>query len=96
MGNGYVKGGLLLAIGGALGAIATMSLSKSLSKEKFEIKPALAELLAGGIGLKEKALTVYEKAREDVEDIIAGAEQLHRSRSEAADPDENASKAVDP
>lgn len=79
--NDYLKGGLLFAAGAAVGAVAVVALSKG----KLDLKPAAAGLVSGALNLRDKTLTVFEKAKEGVEDVVAEAQ--HR-RTKTAVPGE--------
>lgn len=72
MNNGFLKGGLIFLAGAAMGALTTLLLTKG----QDGVKPAVAGLVAGGLNLKDKTLTVFEKAKENLEDIVAEAEHL--------------------
>lgn len=68
----------LFAVGGiVLGAVgATL-----LSREQNRLRPAVADLLSRGLDVKDKALVFAETAKEQLEDIVAEAEDLQQKRS---------------
>jgi len=74
--NENLKYGLLFALGltaGALGAVA-------LSRGKLNLKPAMADLVAAGMEIKEKAAAVIERCREEVEDVVAEADHVRKNK----------------
>ncbi|MHC1711504.1 MAG: hypothetical protein AB9872_05050 [Solidesulfovibrio sp.] len=74
--NEYVKSGLFFAAGAALGALTAVALGK----DKFSVRPAMADLLSHGMDLKEKTASVLERAKENIEDLMAEAKQAKESR----------------
>lgn len=60
---------LWLMGGGALGALAALSFDKLTGK----VRPAAVGVVKEGYAFKEWAVGKFEKAREDVEDIVAEA-----------------------
>ncbi len=57
---------------GAAGAILYM-------KNKEKLKPVAANLLAGSLRLKDKALEYAEKTKECAEDIVAEAKHINET-----------------
>ncbi|BAH76323.1 MULTISPECIES: hypothetical protein [Solidesulfovibrio] len=74
--NDYLKNGLFLAAGVAIGALGAVALGKG----KFSIRPAMADLLSHGMDLKEKTATVLERAKENLDDLMAEAKHAKESR----------------
>jgi hypothetical protein len=74
-GEGYMGGlhigkrSLWLMGGGALGALAALSFDKITGK----VRPAAVGVVKEGYAFKEWAAGKFEKAKEDVEDIVAEA-----------------------
>lgn len=63
---------------GALGACA-------ISRGKLNIKPLAADLVSGGLELREKALAAVEGVKEDLADVVAEAQVKAQERREAAE-----------
>jgi len=76
--NDYLKNGLFLAAGVALGALGAVALGKG----KFSIRPAMADLLSHGMDLKEKTASVIERAKENIEDLMAEAKHAKETRED--------------
>jgi hypothetical protein len=74
--NDYMKNGLFLAAGVAIGALGAVALGKG----KFSIRPAMTDLLAHGLELKEKTAAVLERAKENMEDLMAEAKHAKETR----------------
>ena len=74
--NDYLKNGMFLAAGVAIGALGAVALGKG----KFSIRPAMADLLSHGMGLKEKTTSILERAKEDLDDLMAEAKHAKQSR----------------
>ena len=72
----FWKYGLALGAGVALGAVGAMLLSKN----SAEVKKTLSTILSHGMDLKDKAATVMEHAKEDMEDIAAEAREASKQR----------------
>lgn len=72
----FWKYGLALGAGVALGAVGAMLLSKN----SAEVKKTLSTILSHGMDLKDRAATVMENAKEDMEDIAAEARQASKQR----------------
>ncbi|MEG6506596.1 hypothetical protein ACR4XJ_09430 [Nitratidesulfovibrio sp. D1] len=79
--NENLKYGLYFVGGVALGALGAVMLGRG----KFDIRPAMADLLSHGFDLKEKASAYAETVREHVEDIVAEAEHVHKQRKDTAE-----------
>ena len=74
--NDYLKNGLFLAAGVAIGALGAVALGKG----KFSIRPAMTNLLSHGMDLKEKTATVLERAKENLDGLMAEAKHAKESR----------------
>ncbi len=85
--NEYLKNGLFFAAGIALGSLGAVALGKG----KFSIRPAMADLLSHGMDLKEKTASVIERARENIDDLMAEAKHAKDLRE-----GDKASPAVTP
>uniref|UniRef100_B8DRS9 YtxH domain-containing protein n=1 Tax=Nitratidesulfovibrio vulgaris (strain DSM 19637 / Miyazaki F) TaxID=883 RepID=B8DRS9_NITV9 len=79
--NENYKYGLYFVGGVALGALGAVMLGRG----KFDIRPAMADLLSHGFDLKDKASAYAETVREHMEDIVAEAEHVHKQRKDAAE-----------
>jgi hypothetical protein len=77
MNSTFWKYGLALGAGVALGAAATLLLSRN----PAAVKKTLAAVLSHGIDLKDKAATFMETAKENMEDIAAEARHASEQRS---------------
>jgi hypothetical protein len=74
------KGALLFIGGAALGALAVYALTKG----SPSLKPFLADVMAGGLDLKDKLLGLMDQAKENIEDLMAEAEHARKEREGAA------------
>ena len=74
--NDYLKNGLFLAAGVAIGALGAVALGKG----KLSIRPAMADLLSHGMDLKEKTAAVLERAKENIDDLMAEAKSAKETR----------------
>jgi len=74
--NDYLKNGLFLAAGVAIGALGAVALGKG----KFSVRPAMADLLSHGMDLKEKTAAVLERAKENMDDLMAEAKHAKETR----------------
>lgn len=74
--NDSLKNGLFLVAGVALGALGAVALGKG----KFSVRPAMTDLLSHGMDLKEKTASVLERAKENIEDLMAEAKQARETR----------------
>ena len=74
--NESLKNGLFLAAGVAIGALGAVALGKG----KFSIRPAMTDLVSHGLDLKEKTAAVLERAKENIEDIMAEAKHAKETR----------------
>jgi hypothetical protein len=77
--NSNSKGALLFVGGAALGALAVYALTRT----NPGFKPLLADVMAGGLNLKDKLLGVMDQAKENIEDLVAEAEHARKSREAA-------------
>lgn len=89
--NENYKYGLYFVGGVALGALGAVMLGRG----KFDIRPAMADLLSHGFDLKDKASAYAETVREHVEDIVAEAEHVHKQRKDVADAAPEAAAAAE-
>ncbi|WP_428568139.1 MAG: hypothetical protein ACP59X_08945 [Solidesulfovibrio sp. DCME] len=74
--NESMKNGLFLLAGVAVGALGAVALDKG----KFSIRPAMTDLLAHGLDLKDKTAAVLERAKENIDDLIAEAKHTKQAR----------------
>jgi hypothetical protein len=74
--NESLKNGLFLAAGVAIGALGAVALGKG----KFSVRPAMTDLVSHGLDLKEKTAAVLERAKENIEDIMAEAKHAKETR----------------
>lgn len=88
MSEGYQRG-LYLAGGIALGVVA----AALLGREKGRLRPAAADLLSRGLDVKDRALMMAETAKEQIEDIVAEAQDIQSRRAEPAAPAAKTAKA---
>lgn len=79
--NDSLKNGLFLLAGVGLGALGAVALGKG----TFSIRPAMTDLLSHGMDLKEKTAAVLERAKENIDDLIAEAKQAKDAREESKD-----------
>lgn len=75
-----VKYGLFFLGGLVAGVAGTVIVSKN----GTTIKPLLAEALSRGIELKDAVMTKVEIVKENVEDVVAEAQQVAEERKEAS------------
>ena len=68
------RNALLLMAGGALGTLGVLALAKSET-----VRPLLVGAAKEGVALKEWLATNLEKAKEDLEDILAEGAYEHES-----------------
>lgn len=76
-------GGVLV---GALGAVA-------ITRGKLDVKPLAADLLAGGMNLRDKAMNAVESVKEDLADVVAEAQVKAQERNAAAAEEPKAEEA---
>lgn len=70
---------LLLVLGGAaLGSLAVLGLSKGNTEN---LRPALAEMAAGSLNLRDKALGAVQRVRENASDFMAEVEYARAVKS---------------
>lgn len=74
--NESVKNGLFLVAGVAIGALGAVALGKG----KFSVRPAMTDLLAHGMDLKDKTAGLLERAKENIDDLLAEAKHARESR----------------
>ena len=74
-GNSFIKYGLAVGAGVALGAAGAILLSRNAG-----FKKGLSNMLSYGFDLKDKASTLVEVAKENVEDMTAEARHAHEQR----------------
>lgn len=74
--NDFVKCGLFLLGGIALGAIGASMLGKG----KLELKPIAADVMSRGIDIKDAIMGKVEAMKEDAEDMVAAARQRSDQR----------------
>ena len=79
MGNGWWKYALSIGVGIAVGAAGAMLLSRN----PGAVKKACATLLSHAMEVKEKAVTVIETAKENMEDLAAEARHDYEERKKA-------------
>ena len=79
MTNGnYLKYGLALGAGVAIGALGAMLLSRG----SIDLKKGMATVLSHGMDLKDKAATLMETAKENLDDLAAEARHASEARKE--------------
>ena len=69
----FFFGGLVV---GALGAMAV-------TRGKLEIKPLAADLISGGMELRDKVMAGVESVKEDIEDVVAEAQVKAQERRQS-------------
>jgi hypothetical protein len=69
MNKNFWKYGLALGAGVALGAVGAVLLSRG----SIDLKKTCATLLSHGMDLKDKAATLVDTAKENIEDLAAEA-----------------------
>lgn len=79
-------GGVLV---GALGAVA-------ITRGKLDVKPLAADLLAGGMNLRDKAMNAVESVKEDLADVVAEAQVKAQEKNAAAAEAEEVKEAAAP
>ncbi|WP_028318085.1 hypothetical protein [Desulfobulbus elongatus] len=74
---------LLIFLGGvALGSLAVLALSKN----KEGLRPALADLTANALDLRDKAAGAFQRTKEDLSDFMAEVEHARAEKGEAQAP----------
>jgi len=73
------KDALLFVGGVTVGALAVYALTRS----NPNLKPLLADVMAGGLNLKDKLMGVVDQAKENMEDLMAEAEHARKGREAA-------------
>ncbi|MDO9584603.1 MAG: hypothetical protein Q7J24_16080 [Desulfomicrobium sp.] len=79
--NGYPQKLLLFLGGVAIGSLATIALSRN----SETLRPAVTELAAGALNLRDKAVGALHRTKEDVSDFMAEVEHARASKAEDAD-----------
>ena len=79
--NETTKYGLIFLGGVVVGALGACAISRG----KLNIKPLAADLVSGGLELREKALAAVEGVKEDLADVVAEAKVKAQERREAAE-----------
>jgi len=79
--NSNAKGALLFVGGAAVGALAVYALTKGVPG----FKPLLANVMAGGLEIRDKLLGVMDQAKENMEDLIAEAENSRKQAAQTAE-----------
>lgn len=73
---------ILLFLGGvALGSLATMVLAKHSDR----LRPAVAEVAAGAMNMRDKAVGALQRAKEDVSDFMAEVEHARSAQNKESD-----------
>jgi hypothetical protein len=79
---------LLIFVGGAaVGALATSAFTSQRG-----VRPALANVAAGAMDVRDKALGALERTREDVGDFMAEVEHARQTRQQVPHEDPQAKK----
>jgi len=78
--NDYVKLGLAVGAGVAIGAAGAILLSRG----KIDLRKTAATILSHGLDLKEQAEAILENAKENLEDIAAEAKHEQEERKAQA------------
>jgi len=74
--NNFWKYGLAIGAGVAVGALGAVLLSRG----TVDLKKAAATLLSHGMDLKDKAATLVETAKENIDDLAAEARHEQEAR----------------
>ncbi len=83
--NDFLKIGLSLVAGIAIGAIGATAVSRS----KLEFKPVCADLVSRGMDIKDAIMGKVEAIKEDAEDMLAAARQKAEVRKAEQGPAAN-------
>jgi exonuclease VII small subunit len=75
--NEVVKNALWILAGVALGATG----ASLMSRHEMSLRGAVVGTLAQGMSVKDKVVTTLEKAKENVEDIVAEARHVQTGKS---------------
>lgn len=73
------KYGLFFLGGLAVGALGAMAVTRG----KLEIKPLAADLISGGMELRDKVMAGVESVKEDIEDVVAEAQVKAEERRQS-------------
>lgn len=76
MGTDFWKYGLAVGAGVAIGAVGAILLSRG----TIDVKKTCATLLSHGMDLKDKAATLVETAKENMDDLAAEARHEREQR----------------
>ena len=76
----YWKCGLALGAGIAIGALGATLLSRG----SIDLKKAMATVLSHGMDIKDKAASMMETAKENLDDLTAEARHASETRKEDA------------
>ena len=90
--NNYTKYGLIFLGGVALGALGAMAISRGRVQG---VKPLATDLVAGGIALRDKLMSVAEGVKEDIEDVVAEAQLKNQEKKAAQEAQETAQAVQD-
>lgn len=74
--NDFLKIGLSLLAGIAIGAVGATALNRS----QFEFKPVASDLMSRGMDIKDAIMGKVEAVKENAEDLIAAARQKSDAR----------------
>lgn len=74
---------ILLFLGGlALGSLG----AAMLNKQSGSLRPAMAGLTAGALELRDKAVGMLQRTKEDVSDFMAEVEYARAAKAEESEP----------
>ncbi len=88
--NETTKYGLFFLGGLAVGVLGAVAISRG----RLNVKPLAADLISGGIDIKDKALAAVEGVKEDLADIVAEAQVKSQERREAKERAEAEAEAA--
>jgi len=75
--------GLIFLLGLAAGATGLVAASRG----KIKPRETLAGLVAGGMDVKDKVVSVIDRGREELEDMVAEAEHLRQTTATKPKPE---------
>lgn len=78
--DNFIKGGLVLLAGIAIGAAGTLIITR----RDESVRDTVVGAVAQGMKVKEKVLTSLEKAKENVEDMVAEARYAGKKQKPSA------------
>lgn len=87
--NNTTKYGLIFLGGVVVGALGAVAVTRG----KLQVKPLAADLISGGMELRDKIMAGVEGVREDIEDVVAEAQVKSAQRKQAAEAAETAQAA---